>query len=114
MTKKVADKEEKIAKRADIVLKNYRNFKKVANMSDEPFSKHGEKLSKQIEHVIDDMLEPYRSILFNWYLETPKQRQSRRQFCNENKMNVEEYKVNRKKALIEFATFYLDGSLLDF
>lgn len=107
------NQDDNLIKHADRVLKNYRNFEKVARLSDKPFSIQGKKLAKEIERVIDDMTGLSHFILSNWYLKTPKERQSRKKVCNDYGISVDEYIDNRRLALLEFAKSYLNGALLD-
>lgn len=100
------------AKHAERVLKNYRNFLKVANLSDKPFSVHGQMLAEEIERVIEELPGLEKDILVNQYQTRPKERQNRQQFCLDYEISAEDYNQLRNQALASFAREYLGGVLL--
>lgn len=99
-------------KHAERVLKNYRNFLKVANLSDKPFSVHGQTLANEIDRAINGLADLEKAILVNWYQTTPKARQNRQQFCLDHGISTEDYNQVRNQALASFAREYLGGALL--
>lgn len=100
------------AKHAERVLKNYRNFLKVANLSDKPFSVHGQMLAEEIDRVIEELPGLEKAILVNQYQTRPKERQSRQRFCLDHGISIEDYNQGRNQALASFAREYLGGVLL--
>lgn len=100
------------AKHAERVLKNYRNFLKVANLSDKPFSVHGQMLVEEIDRVIEGLPGLEKAILVNQYQTRPKERQNRQQFCLDYEISTEDYNQARKQALVSFAREYLGGVLV--
>ncbi|TWS94569.1 hypothetical protein [Streptococcus sp. sy018] len=103
---------EALSRHADRVLKNYRNFQKLANLSSKPFSLKGQKLVNEIDRVIDAMTGTGQAILINQYLRRPKERKSRKVFCETYQISVKEYDKERQQALNEFAQQYRGGALL--
>lgn len=99
-------------KHAERVLKNYRNFQKLASLSDTPYSVHGQTLADEIDRVISGLAGLEKAILVNWYQTTPKARQSRQQFCLNHGISTEDYNQVRNQALASFAREYLGGVLL--
>lgn len=100
-------------KHAERVLKNYRNFLKVANLSDKPFSVHGQALADEIDRAINGLAGLEKAILVNQYQTRPKERQSRQQFCLDRGISIEDYNRVRNQALASFAREYLGGVLLE-
>lgn len=108
MTKKLLT----TAKHAERVLKNYRNFQKLASLSDKPFSVHGQTLVGEIDRVIERLTGLEKAILVNQYQTKPKERQSRQQFCLDHGICTEDYGEIRNQAFASFAHEYFDGVLL--
>lgn len=100
------------AKHAERVLKSYRNFQKLASLSDKPFSVHGQMLVEEIDRVIEKLTGLEKAIRVNQYQTRPKERQSRQQFCLEHGISTEGYNQIRDQALSNFAHEYLGGVLL--
>lgn len=100
-----------LAKHAERVLKNYRNFQKLASLSNKPFSVRGQELVEEIERVIDSMVGLRQAILVNQYVITPKERKSRKAFCETYQISIKEYDKERVEALLEFAKYYRGGAL---
>lgn len=101
-----------LTKHADRVLKCYRGFLKLANLSDKPFSKHGDKLVSEIDKAISRLEETSKAILVNQYQTKTKDRKSRQQFCKSYGISVGQYIKIRESALLEFAKIYRGGSLI--
>ncbi|NYS33607.1 hypothetical protein HZZ02_07510 [Streptococcus danieliae] len=102
-----------IEKHADRVLRSYKGFKRLAELSDEPFSKHGESLVREIERVLDSLPELYGTILVNRYMVIAKDRKSRKEFCRCHGLTVDQYREAREEALEMFARKYRGGALFD-
>lgn len=100
-------------KSAQRVLKNYRNFLKVATLSDKPFSRQGDKLAKEVERSIQSLTDLPRAILDNQYMTTTKDKKSRQQFCKSYNITMAEYNKAREIALVKFAKIYRNGALLE-
>lgn len=100
-----------LTKHADRVLKNYRNFQKLASLSNKPFSVRGQELVDEIERVIDCLVDLQQAILVNLYLKTTKEKKSRKAFCEQYQISVKEYDHDRVAALVEFAKYYRGGAL---
>lgn len=99
-------------KHAERVLRNYRNFQKLASLSDKAFSVHGQTLAEEIDRVIEELPGLEKAILVNWYQTTPKARQSRQRFCLDHRISTDDYNQVRNQALASFAREYLGGVLL--
>lgn len=99
-----------IAKNADRVLKNYRNFKKLASLSG-AFALHAEELVTEIDKTVQGLDNTNQSILVNWYYQKANERKSRAQMCGELAITVDEYQTIRENTLLEFAKRYRNGVL---
>lgn len=99
-------------KSAQRVLKNYRNFQKLASLSDKPFSVHGQTLAEEIDRVVKGLSGLEKAILVNQYQIRPKERQSRQRFCFDHGISIDDYNQGRNQALASFAREYLGGVLL--
>lgn len=99
-------------KHAERVLKNYRNFQKLASLSDTPYSVHGQTLAEEIDRVVNSLTGLEKAILVNQYQIRPKERQSRQRFCLDHGISIEDYNRVRKQALVSFVREYLGGVLL--
>lgn len=101
-----------ITKHAERVLRNSRNFQKLASLSDKPFSVHGQTLADEIDRAINGLTGLEKAILVNQYQIRPKERQSRQRFCLNHGISTEDYNQVRNQALDSFAREYLGGVLL--
>lgn len=99
-------------KHAERVLRNYRNFQKLASLSDKSFSVHGQTLVDEIDRVINGLAGLEKAILVNQYQTTPKAQQSRQRFCLDHGISTEDYNQVRNQALVSFAREYLGGVLV--
>ncbi|WP_155972224.1 hypothetical protein [Streptococcus ruminantium] len=86
---------------ADRVLKNYKNFKKLEQLSNKLFSIHGEKLVKEINMVVNSLGGLEKAILVNQYMTTTKDKKSRQQFCYDHNISISQYIEIREHALNE-------------
>lgn len=102
-----------LTKHADRVLKCYRGFHKLANLSDKPFSMHGDKLVSEIDKAIAGLDGTYKAIIVNQYQTKTKDRKSRQQFCKSYNITMAEYNKAREIALVKFAKIYRNGALLE-
>lgn len=100
-------------KKADRVLKNYHKFQKLATLSNKPFSIHGQKLVDEIDRVIELMPRQSKLMLGNQYKAKKPIKKSRKQFCHDQNISIEQYIELRESALREFAKLYLNGALLE-
>lgn len=103
----------KVIQNADRFLSHYHNFVKLAGLSEKPFSKHGEKLVKEIDNTINNADGLSHAFLVNQYQRKGKDKKSRKVFCDEQRITVDHYIAVREKALLEFAKQYLDGALMN-
>lgn len=99
-------------KHAERVLKNYRNFLKVASLSDKPFSVHGQTLADEIDRVINGLAGLEKAILVNQYMTTTKDKKSRQRFCLDHGISIDDYNRIKNQAFASFAREYLGGVLL--
>lgn len=100
-------------KKADRILKNYHKFQKLATLSDKPFSLHGQKLIDEIDRVIELMPKQSKLMLCNQYTARKPYKKSRKQFCHDQNISIEQYIELRESVLREFAKHYLNGVLLE-
>lgn len=98
---------------ADRVLKNYHKFQKLANLSEKPFSLHGQKLVNEIDRVLDLIPEQANMILCNQYITKTPLRKSRKQFCLDHNISIDEYIKLRENALVEFIKLYGGGIMIN-
>lgn len=78
-------------KRAERVLRNYRNFQKLASLSDKPFSVHGQTLADEIDRVINGLAGLEKAILINRYQTKAKDRKTVKAFCGLHGITSQEY-----------------------
>lgn len=100
-------------KKADRILKNYHKFQRLATLSDKPFSMHGQKLVDEIDRVIELMPKQARQIICNQYTAKKPNKMSRKQFCHDQNISIEQYIELRESTLREFSKHYLNGTLLE-
>ncbi|WP_195847664.1 hypothetical protein [Streptococcus uberis] len=111
--RKRSKKFKKESKIADRVLKNYHKFQRLATLSDKPFSIHGQKLVDEIDRVIELMPRQSKLMLCNQYRAKKPIKKSRKQFCLDHNISIEQYIELRESVLREFAKHYLNGVLLE-
>ncbi|MGI1772107.1 hypothetical protein [Streptococcus uberis] len=98
---------------ADRILKNYHKFEQLSELSERPFSLHGRKLIKEIDKVIDLMPEQAKMILCNQYKAKKPIKKSRKQFCLDHNISIDEYIKLRENALVEFIKLYRGGIMIN-
>ncbi|MCK1253994.1 hypothetical protein MX081_07875 [Streptococcus uberis] len=87
----------------------------MGNLSEKPFTLHGQKLVNEIDKVLDLVPEQANMILCNQYITKTPLRKSRKQFCHDQNISIEQYIELRESALTlrEFEKHYLNGTLLE-
>ncbi|MBF0778346.1 hypothetical protein [Streptococcus cuniculi] len=106
----VEPNKKKLAKHADRVLKNYRNFQKLANLSG-AFAQCAESLVQEIDDIVARLDDVSRAILVNWYCQKIGQRKTRGQMCRTLDITVAEYQNIKNQGLLDFAKQYRNGVL---
>ncbi|MCK1215239.1 hypothetical protein [Streptococcus uberis] len=98
---------------ADRVLKNYHKFQRLATLSDKPFSIHGQKLVDEIDRVIELIPRQSKLMLCNQYRAKKPIKKSRKQFCLDHNISIDEYIKLRENALVEFIKLYRGGIMIN-
>ncbi|WP_253365034.1 hypothetical protein [Streptococcus gallinaceus] len=95
-------------KYAERILISYHGFKKLAGLSDMPFSERGAVLVKLIDKAINRLKGDEREILINQYKGRGKEKKTRKQLCEKLNITIEKYIEVRVQALEHFAILYTD------
>lgn len=74
---------------------------------------HGQKLVDEIDRVIELMPRHSKLMLCNQYTAKKPYKKSRKQFCHDQNISIEQYIELRENTLREFAKHYLNDTLLE-